>query len=312
LSAIISAAMSYIGCGGRSHQSATSLRPPPKPLAPTLSAVADGTVRVRWAAQGSVPPVTAHAIKVRSAGSLEWKFYDSTSHSIVASGGSAIVAGDNAVTLRGVTGFLEVSLAAQNHCGWSEWSMSALISCTPAPRVSHPALPVPTPAPRVHGGSMSRQAPPPTALPVPTPAPWVHGGSMSRQAPPPRPSRTRRDNWMVLYHATRLSNAQNIIRQQHFRIGEHGFIGPGIYFSASKDSAFRYCQCRTGHGPRVALRCRVNVGNVMRVRKGMVCTRQMLTDSDCDSFEESNRDSFMLPDNSLVQIDMASFEIEYA
>jgi len=272
----------HCGCGTFSPGS------PSQPFAPTLAALAGRKVSVRWEAQHSMPPVTAHAIKVRPVGSSEWKLYDAALCSFVASGGSAVAACDNAliVQVHGVTGSIEVILAAKNCCGWSEWSRPALISCVSAPRV---ALPVPRT--------------------VPTPMPLQQNQSMAMRAPPLRPSSTRRENWMVLYHATSWSNALNIIREQHFRTGTRGFIGPGIYFSSGKDSAFRYCQCRSGHGARVALRCRVNVGNIMRVRKGMVCTRAMLSANGCDSFEEANRDSFMLPDNDDFQIDMASVEI---
>jgi len=113
----------------------------------------------------------------------------------------------------------------------------------------------------------------------------------------------RQDNVRTLYHCTSESNAINICRQKAFRAGTNGFLGPGIYFSQTPSNARRYCQCRTGTGPRVILECRVNLGNAKRVPKGHYTGQQLLADG-CDSYEEVGRDCFMLPDNQNGQINM--------
>eukprot|EP00931_Biecheleriopsis_adriatica_P115144 TRINITY_DN90981_c0_g1_i1.p1 TRINITY_DN90981_c0_g1~~TRINITY_DN90981_c0_g1_i1.p1 ORF type:complete len:261 (-),score=16.83 TRINITY_DN90981_c0_g1_i1:142-924(-) len=112
----------------------------------------------------------------------------------------------------------------------------------------------------------------------------------------------------TLYHCTALTNAHSIINFRQFHAGFHGFIGPGIYFSRSPNSARRYCQCRTP-GPRVVLACQVKLGNIKHAFKGHRGTGQELLAEGCDSYEEANRDSLMLPDNRDGQIDMSSVHI---
>jgi len=114
----------------------------------------------------------------------------------------------------------------------------------------------------------------------------------------------------MLYHCTAMTNATSIIKQKQFRAGNHGFVGPGIYFSRTPEYARRYCQCRTP-GPRVVLQCEVKLGNIKRALKGHNGTGQDLKDEGCDSYEEINRDSLMLPDNHDGQIDMDSVHIHY-
>jgi len=109
----------------------------------------------------------------------------------------------------------------------------------------------------------------------------------------------------TLYHCTALTNAQNIISQKQFHAGNHGFIGPGIYFSRTPEKARRYCQCRAP-GPRVVLKCEVKLGTPKTAFKGHYGTGQELLNEGCDSYEEGNRDSLMLPDNRDGQIDMES------
>jgi len=118
----------------------------------------------------------------------------------------------------------------------------------------------------------------------------------------------RRSNVQVLFHATSLSNAQNIRRQKCFRPGCGGFLGPGIYFSMSQSAALGYCQCRSGSGPRVVLRCEVNLGNMKMVPRGH-CTAQGLLEEGVDSVKEHGRDCYMLPDNSDGQICMRRISI---
>lgn len=114
----------------------------------------------------------------------------------------------------------------------------------------------------------------------------------------------------TLYHCTAMSNAQSIIRQKEFRPGNHGFIGPGIYFSRTPEYARRYCQCRAP-GPRVVLQCQVKLGSIKYATKGHYGTGRELLAEGCDSYEENNRDSLMLPDNRDGQIDMGSVHIHY-
>lgn len=149
--------------------------------------------------------------------------------------------------------------------------------------------------------------------------PPVRAASVRLSAPGPslpgtthsdRQRRLQQCGTTTLYHCTAMTNATNIMNQKHFRAGNHGFIGPGIYFSRTSRFARQYCQCRTP-GPRVVLQCEVKLGNIKSARKGHHGTGQELKDEGCDSYEEVNRDSLMIPDNHDGQIDMDSVHICY-
>lgn len=111
----------------------------------------------------------------------------------------------------------------------------------------------------------------------------------------------RRDNVQTLYHCTSQSNAINICNSKQFHAGSHGFLGPGIYFSRTAANARRYCQCRSGTGGRVVIRCEVNLGTTKRVPKGHYTGHSLVNDG-CDAYDEIGRDCYMLPDDKDGQI----------
>jgi len=112
----------------------------------------------------------------------------------------------------------------------------------------------------------------------------------------------------ILYHATRESNAWNICAQRHMFPGRKGFLGPGIYFSQSPANARRHCQCRTGSGPIVVLCCHVDLGNAKTVDRGHHDEQELLA-SGFNSFKESGRDCYMLPNNNAHRIRMDTVHI---
>mmetsp|Transcript_98247 Transcript_98247/g.174095 ORF Transcript_98247/g.174095 Transcript_98247/m.174095 type:complete len:277 (-) Transcript_98247:526-1356(-) len=119
-----------------------------------------------------------------------------------------------------------------------------------------------------------------------------------------------RENVRTLYHATRESNALSMCRMKQFLPGRNGFLGAGIYFCEDDKKARRYCQCRTGTGPEVVLRCQVSMGKIKTVFRGPHTAQELLRDG-CESFKEYGRDCFMIPNNDNNQICMDSIVIEH-
>jgi len=119
---------------------------------------------------------------------------------------------------------------------------------------------------------------------------------------------THQSNVQTLCHATRESNALSICSGTIFYPGVSGFLGPGIYFSKQPESARRYCQCRTGHGPIVVLICQVNLGKLKKVSRGIHTTRELMEEG-FDSFCEVGRDCCMIPNNHRGQIAMDTIRI---
>jgi len=119
-----------------------------------------------------------------------------------------------------------------------------------------------------------------------------------------------RENVRTLYHATRESNALSICGTKQFWPGRNGFLGAGIYFCEEAAYARRYCQCRTGTGPKVVLRCQVSMGKIKTVDRGYHTAQELMRDG-CESFKEYRRDCFMIPNNANNQICMDSIVIEH-
>lgn len=121
---------------------------------------------------------------------------------------------------------------------------------------------------------------------------------------------SRRERIMTLCHATSETNAERICRLKTVLPGSNGFLGPGFYFSENSSNARRWCQCRTGSGPIVVLRCQVNMGHMQCVGRGWYTLAHLL-DEGIDSLKEEGRDCYMLPNNDSQQICMQSIKIEY-
>lgn len=106
---------------------AVSLETPSPLAAPTVVTAESGSIRVTWISHQCRPPVLHYAIQVRFAGVDDWKLYDSSSRTLVDSGGQAVPANLNEITVAGLRGRYEIRMNASNSVGWSANSASSVI-----------------------------------------------------------------------------------------------------------------------------------------------------------------------------------------
>jgi len=255
---------------------------PGAPSKPTLEVIDNSRIRISWTASKCSPPALQYVVMVEEGGS-KMLLNPSTGalHTNPSDSAVPIGAETTSVVLSStrIDNMYRAAVMVKNVVGFS--SLSELSSPATVQKLQAPQPPVL----EVLDASRIRisWAPPPHE-----PANNQKQAGINRLAV--------RNNVKVLHHATRESNAKAICYQKSFRPGTRGFLGPGIYFSLQPSNARRWCQCRSGHGPIVVLRCEVNLGRMETVERGYYTATALLQDG-YDSYKENGRDCYMLPNN---------------